>query len=100
MAWFGRILNATEALGHPIQPGETALAYARRVEDSLSAPEHPLNLQELAEIFCLASYSGREISDAQRTTMQTCYQELTARLEQAGWRKIFYYRDRYLLGKF
>ncbi len=100
IVWFGRILKAVEALGYPIQPGETALTYARRVEDALSAPEHPLGLRELAEIFCLASYSGREISDAQRVAMQACYQELTVRLEQARRHKIFYYRDRYLLGKF
>jgi transglutaminase-like putative cysteine protease len=98
--WFERILNAASALGHPIQKGETALSYARRVEDALSTPEHPILLGELAQIFCLASYSQREVTDTHREQMKECYQQLAARLEQTARHKIFYYWNRYLLGKF
>ncbi|MFV0400462.1 MAG: DUF3488 and DUF4129 domain-containing transglutaminase family protein [Oscillospiraceae bacterium] len=77
-AWFALILRGLTVLGYPIQPDETAYAYAERVRAQL--PE--LDLAELAERYARAAYSGKETEEGDRAAMEADYNRVQAMLRR------------------
>lgn len=75
IGWFGGILQEASRMGYPMKSGETVLTYARRTEDDLQ-------LEELAAVFCLASYSSQDISQAHREAMKARYYALRHQNEE------------------
>ena len=98
--YFSHLLKAADAYGYPISDQETAHDYADRVGGSFAFEEQAVTMEDLANIFSEASYSKREISDADRRTMKQCYYEMLCKVRKTGISRLKYYLDRYILMKF
>jgi hypothetical protein len=94
MTWFVLVMNATARYGLPIQKGETAHGYAKRMHERLKFRDH--SIEELAEIFSRAAYSQNTITDEDVAVLKDCHYQMLIRL-LASRTRVRLAIDRYLL---
>jgi len=70
VALFASVLNAAQACGHPISPGETALVYAGRNAEQPIFTGQGVDIRQLAGIYSKAAYSGHDVTTWERAAAQ------------------------------